>query len=95
MTMTARKYVIIGSAAAILLLAGAFTLVSWLDTLGLIGFAQALRDEYVTGTALTIIVVLLALVGNPVGRLAARRCSVCEHLLRPSAKYCPTCGSRI
>ena len=39
MSLTARKYVIIGFAAALLLLAGAFTVVSWLDDLGLIGLA--------------------------------------------------------
>ena len=95
MTLTARKYVIIGFAAAILLLAGAFTVVSWLDDLGLIGWARALRDEYLTGSAITIIVVLLVLVGAPAGRWVVRRCPVCERVLMRPARYCPTCGSRI
>ncbi len=95
MTLTTRKYLIIGFAAAILLLAGAFTVVSWLDDLGLIGWGQALRDEYLTGTAITIIVVLLVLVGAPAGRWMVRRCPVCEHVLMRPARYCPTCGSRI
>lgn len=95
MTLTTRKYLIIGSVAAVLLLAGAYTVASWLDRLGLIWWAQELRDEYLTGTALSIIVVLLALVGAPAGRWVARRCPVCECVLRRSAKYCPSCGSRV
>ena len=95
MTLTARKYLIIGSVAAVLLLAGAYTVVSWLDRLGLIWWAQEMRDEYLTGTALTIIVVLLVLVGAPAGRWVVRRCPVCEHAFRRSAKYCPSCGSRV
>lgn len=94
MTLTARKYLIIGFAAAILLLAGAFTVVSWLDNLGLIGW-PGMRDEYLTGTAITIIVVLLVLVGAPAGHRVVRRCPVCEHVLMRPARYCPTCGSRI
>jgi hypothetical protein len=95
MTMTMRKGVIVVISAAILLPAGAYTIVSWLGELGLIHWAQAVRDEYLPGPTITIIVVLLVLVGAPAGCLAIRRCPVCEHVVLRPGKYCAACGSRV
>lgn len=95
MTLMMQKWVIIATSAVILLLAGAYTIVAWLDKLGLIHWAQAVRDEYLPGSTITIIVVLLVLVGAPAGCLAIRRCPVCEHVVLRSGKYCAACGSRV
>ena len=62
MTLGIRKIIVAGVVAAILLLANFFVLARWLDRAGVIGWAQGLRHEYLTGTDLTIIAVLLALV---------------------------------
>ena len=74
--------------------------VNWLDEQGVVHGARYVRREYLTGTALTIIVVLLVLLVKP-GREAAgrsgliRRCPVCDHRLLGRAKYCSECGSRV
>jgi hypothetical protein len=61
-----------------------------------VDWAQYVRAEYLTGTAVTIIVVLRVLLVNP--RAGARglvgRCPVCDHVLMGEGRYCGECGSR-
>jgi formate-dependent nitrite reductase membrane component NrfD len=100
MTLGTRKIIVAGVVAVTLLLANFFVLARWLDRAGVIGWAQGLRHEYLTGTALTIIVVLLVLI-VPQARIfivrpgAQSRCRVCDSVLDRPGQYCPTCGSRI
>jgi hypothetical protein len=96
MTLTMRKAVVVGSVIVVLLLANAVAIADWLARLGLVGLAQGLRQEYVTGTAITIIVVMMVLFVRPagIGPAAVRRCPVCDRELRRPGKYCPECGSR-
>jgi hypothetical protein len=93
-TLTMRKWLIVAVSAFILLLAGAYTIVAWLDELGLVRWAQAVRDEYLPGSTITIIVALLVLVGSPAAYRLVHRCPVCNHLLWRGGPYCPACGSR-
>ncbi len=99
MTFTMRKLVVALSIVAALLLANAVLIADWLARLGLVGFAQGLRSEYVTGTAITIIVVMLLVLTRPESAhrvaLPFRRCPVCDHELRREGNYCPECGSRV
>lgn len=99
MTLRMRKIIIVGAVAAVLILANLFVLAHWLDRVGIIGWAQGLRHEYLTGTAITIIVVLLVLIVPQsrvfiVGRGAQSRCRVCDGVLDRPGRYCPRCGSR-
>jgi formate-dependent nitrite reductase membrane component NrfD len=100
MTLGIRKIIVAGVVAAILLLANFFVLARWLDDIGLISWAQTVRDRYVTGTAITIIVVLLVLI-VPQARIAIMgprvrsRCRVCDAEIDRRGRYCPTCGSRL
>jgi formate-dependent nitrite reductase membrane component NrfD len=100
MTLGMRKIIVTGVVAAILLLANFFVLARWLDSIGLIPWAQTVRDRYITGTAITIIAVLLVLI-VPQARIfivrpeAQSRCRVCDRVLDRPGQYCPTCGSRI
>ena len=99
MTLRTRKIIVAAAVAAILTLANSLVLARWLDDIGLIPWAQGLRDDYITGTAVTIIVVLLVLI-VPQSRslIGARgtqsRCRVCDSVLNRPGRYCPTCGSR-
>lgn len=95
MTLFSRKLIIVGAMFLILALAGAYTVVSWLDDCGVIGWARGLRDEYLTGTAITITIVLIILIGAPAGCMMLRRCPVCEQVLLRPGQYCSTCGSRM
>ena len=94
MTLTARKWLVGSVVTAILVLAGVYSIVSWLDGLGLVRWAGAVRDEYLPGPTLTIVVALLLLVGAPTGCFAIRRCRVCQHVALRPGKYCSACGSR-
>jgi hypothetical protein len=100
MTLGTRKIIVAGVVAAILILANFLLLARWLDHIGLIPWAQTVRDRYITGTAITIIVVLLVLVVPQtrvfiIGRAGQSRCRVCDGVLDRPGRYCPTCGSRI
>ena len=94
MTLTTRKWLVGSVVMAILVLAGVYSIVSWLDGLGLVRWAEAVRDEYLPGSTLTIVVALLVLVGAPTGCFAIRRCRVCQRVALRPGKYCSACGSR-
>ena len=55
------------------------------------------RAEYLTGTAVTIIAVLLILLVNARAKAAGwvRRCPVCDKRLIANQSYCCECGSRV
>jgi len=93
MTITMRKLVVLALVAIIFLLANAVVVVEWLREQGVLDVAREIRKEYVTGTAITVIVVLLILLVRP--GAAGRRCPVCERHLRGGARYCSDCGSRV
>jgi hypothetical protein len=95
-----RKLILIGLLACLFLLANAMILAHWLDKTGVIGWANSIRREYITGTAITIMLALLILL-VPARQIVTgrrgwlKRCPVCdESLLRPG-KYCSNCGSRV
>ena len=100
MTLGIRKLVVLVLVGAIFLLANVWLVVNWLEKAGAVDFAKHVRKEYVTGTAITIIVVLLILLVKP-GREASgrfgllRRCPVCDHRLLSRGQYCGECGSRV
>lgn len=93
-----RKLIIITGIALVLLLAGLPSIVAWLDRIGLIEGAAWLRAEYITGTAITVIIVLLIMLPTTY-RISFRpwtdRCAVCGANLRTGGRYCAACGSRI
>ena len=97
MTLGTRKLIVLILVGTIFVLANIWLVVNWLDERGVIDWAEHIRTEYLTGTAITIIVVLLILlVGSRSERAGLlRRCSVCEHVLLGRAKYCGECGSRV
>jgi hypothetical protein len=98
-SLRTKKIIVLAVIAGIVLLANFRTLAGWLDNLGVVAFAQHLRSEYATGTAITVILALLFLLGSAgaigtYGRLI-RRCPVCDHTLLRPGKYCGACGSRV
>jgi len=99
MTLGIRKLIIVGLVGAVFLMANFLLVASWLQEKGIIGWTQGIRKEYLTGTAITIIIVLLILLVKPgtraVSRLGlGRRCPVCDHRLLGRAVYCGDCGSK-
>ena len=95
MSLTIRKTIVLGLIGAILLLGNVVLVANWLAEKGVVDWAQYVRAEYLTGTAVTIIVVLLMLLVSPrAGGVLARRCPVCDHPLLSRGRYCPECGSK-
>ncbi len=97
MTLGIRKLIVLVLAAALFLVANLMFVASWLQGKGVIDWAKDARKEYLTGTAITIIVVLLILLVAPrgEGRRLLRRCPVCDHTLLGGGKYCGDCGSKV
>jgi uncharacterized membrane protein len=87
MTLTIRKIVVLSLIGAVLLIGNIIFVANWLADKGVVDWAKNIRAEYLTGTAITIIVVLLILL--------VRRCPVCDHVLLTKGVYCSECGSRV
>ena len=87
----------LGLVGVVFLLANFILIAGWLQDKGVVDWANGIRKDYLTGTAITIIVVLLVLLVAPrgAGRGLIRRCPVCDHTLLGGAKYCGDCGHRM
>ena len=96
MSLTIRKVLVLGLIGSILLLGNVLFVANWLAEHGVVDWARGIRAEYVTGTAVTIIVVLLILLVSPRAKSGGliRRCPVCDHVLVSRGSYCSECGSK-
>ena len=97
MTLTTRKIIVLGIVGTILLLGNILFVANWLAERGVINWAKYIRAEYLTGTAVTIIAVLLLLLISPraKGGGLVRRCPVCDKRLVGDPVYCADCGSKV
>jgi hypothetical protein len=98
-SLRAKKIVVVAVIGAVILLANAWLVAEWLDKLGAVDWAQHVRAEYFTGTAIVVILAMIFLLGGEsairaCGRLV-RRCPVCDHAILRPGKYCGACGSRV
>ena len=96
MSLTIRKAIVLGLIGSILLLGNILLVANWLAEHGVVDWARGIRSEYLTGTAIAIVVVLLILLVIPAGENARliRRCPVCDHVLLSRGSYCSECGSK-
>ena len=100
MTIKMRRLIVVVPVASILLLANFLALGEWLDSAGVIAWAQSLRAEYITGTAIAVIAAMLVLFPTTSGGVRTTcaplpQCPVCDERLRPGGRYCAACGSRV
>jgi hypothetical protein len=95
MSLTIRKVIVLGLIGSILLLGNILLVANWLSEHGVADWARGIRAEYLTGTAVTIIVVLLILLVSPRAGALVRRCPVCDHVLLSRGSYCGECGSKV
>ena len=100
MTLGIRKTIVLVLVAAVFLLANMWLVMNWLQDKGVIDMAKHVRTEYLTGTAITIIVALLILLVKPAREAAGRagwihRCPVCDHRVLARGAYCSECGSKV
>lgn len=96
MTLTLRKFLVLAIIAGVFLVANALVIVHWLNETGAIDTAALIRKEFLTGTAITVILALLILlVGPGYQSFSARRsCPVCDRQHR-NGTYCSHCGSKV
>ena len=72
MTLGIRKTIVLVLVAAVFLLANMWLVMNWLQDKGVIDMAKHVRTEYLTGTAITILVALLILLVKPAREAAAK-----------------------
>ena len=96
--MTIRKIIVLSCIGLILLLGNVLAVATWLAEKGVVDKANWIHEEFLTGTAIAVIVALLILLVSPKnGRVVSlgRRCPVCDRSLFGNPKYCGECGSRL
>ena len=99
MSLVIRKVIVVGLVVGVFVMANALVIAGWLADRGLIDWASSIRREFLTGTAIAVILALLILLvpatrsGRSIWGLA-KRCPVCEEQVSARARYCGECGSR-
>ena len=84
----------------IFLLANILVVANWISDSGISERAGWIRREFLTGTSIAVILVLLLVLVSPknAGGKAigfTRRCPVCDKRLVGNVSYCGNCGSKV
>jgi hypothetical protein len=97
MSLGIRKIMVIAIIASIFFAGNVLLIANWLSEKGVPEKANWLRENFLTGTAITVIIALLILLVNPgKGRFAmTRSCPVCDKRLLGNPSYCSECGSKV
>jgi len=98
MSLTSRKTIVISLIAVIFLAGNILVIAQWLAESGVPETANWIRHEFLTGTAIAVIIALLILLvgpGQSSGAVAFRRCPVCDNRLTGRSNYCRECGSKV
>ncbi len=100
MTLTIRKIIVLGLIGTIFLMANILVVASWIAETGIAEKAGWVRREFLTGTAIAVILALLVLLVSPKSAAGkaigfTRRCPVCDKRLIGKANYCGECGSKL
>jgi hypothetical protein len=100
MSLTIRKVVVLGLIGVIFLSANILVVANWISDTGVAEKAGWVRREFLTGTAVAVILVLLILLVSPknvAGKAigCARRCPVCDKWLMGNVNYCGDWGSKV
>ena len=100
MSLIVRKILVLGLIGIIFLLANILVVANWINDTGISEKAGWVRKEFLTGTAVAVIFVLLVLLIGPKNASGksigfTRRCPVCDERLSGDVKYCGECGSKI
>lgn len=100
MSLTVRKIVVLGLIGIIFLMANILVVANWVSDAGIADKAGWVRREFLTGTAVAVILVLLILLVSPKNAAGkaiglTRRCPVCDKRLIGNPSYCGQCGSKV
>ena len=99
MTLTIRKFIVIGLVAMVFMAANIVVIANWLAENGVEQKANYLKENFLTGTAITVIIALLILLVPLKARSKTmgltHSCPVCDKRIFGNVNYCSECGSRI
>ena len=99
MSFGIRKVIVISLIGLVFLAGNILLVANWLAEKGVEEKANWIRHEFLTGTAIAVIIALLILLVNPGKRSRSlgllRRCPVCDHRVIGRANYCGDCGSKV
>ncbi len=98
MSLTSRKTIVISLIAGVFLAGNVLVIAQWLADRGVPETANWIKHEFLTGTAIAVIITLLILLvgpGHSSRAVAFRRCPVCDKRLIGSPSYCAECGSKL
>ena len=101
MSLTIRKIIVLGLIGFVFLAGNILLVANWLAESGIEQKANWLREEYLTGTAIAVIIALLILLTGSKNSNSSRvfgiiqRCPVCDHRLIGNPSYCSDCGSKV
>ena len=100
MSLTVRKIVVLGLIGFIFLMGNILMVANWINDAGIAEKAGWVRREFLTGTAVAVILVLLLLLVSPKGATGkaigfTRTCPVCDKRLFGNVNYCGGCGSKV
>lgn len=101
MSLGVRKWIIIVLLLSVFFLANILVVANWLIDTGVCDWARFVRTDFLTGTAITIIITLLILLVSPKQQAKSgwtgfiRHCPVCDKSLFSGGSYCYSCGSKL
>jgi multisubunit Na+/H+ antiporter MnhE subunit len=101
MTLGIRKIIVASLIGLVFLAANILIVANWLVEKGIDEKANWIRQEFLTGTAIAVIIALLILLVHPKNTAGSRvfgfvrRCPVCDKRLIGSLSYCGECGSKV
>jgi len=91
MSLTSRKLIVLSLIGGVFLAGNILVIAQWLADRGIPETANWIRQEFLTGTAIALIVTLLLLIvgpGRSSGRgVTLRRCPVCDRRLTGNPSY--------
>src|SRR4030042_3332098 len=100
MSLTIRKIIVLGLIGMSFLAANLLVVAEWSSDTGIAEKAGWVRREFLTGTAVAVILVLLILLVSPKNTSGkaigfTQRCPVCDKRLIGNPNYCADCGSKV
>ena len=100
MSLTVRKIIVLGLIGIIFLMGNILMVANWISDTGIAEKAGWVRREFLTGTAVAVILVLLLLLVSPKNTTSKlvgfiRSCPVCNKRLIGDPDYCCDCGSKV
>ena len=101
MSLGIRKIIVLSIIGVVFLAGNILVVANWIAESGIAEKASWVRHEFLTGTAIAVILTLLILLtgskrSDSSGAFAfIRRCPVCDHRLIGRGAYCSECGSKI